>query len=58
MNCKNEIYFYKKGYIRTSSSKYNLDDSNQYIHLTNQCLQIQNKEEYGSFEEGNTLTFE
>ena len=35
---KNEIYFYKQGYLRTSSSQYTLDDANYHIHLTNQCL--------------------
>ena len=59
MNCKNEIHFYKEGYLRTSSSDYTLDDSkNYYVHLTNQCLQVKNKRDYGSHEEGNTLSFD
>ena len=58
MTTKNEIYFYKQGYLRTSSSAYSLDNSDQYIHLTNQCLQIKNKDEYAKFEEGNTLSFD
>ena len=58
MNTKNEIYYYKQGYLRTSSSEYSLDNSNLYIHLTNQCLQVKNKEEYGQHEAGNTLSFE
>lgn len=58
MNTKNEIYFYKEGYLRTSSSEYKLDDNNQYVHLTNQCLQVKNSEEYGQHEEGNTLSFD
>lgn len=53
---KNELYFYKQGYLRTSSSSYSLGDSNLMVHLTNQCLQ--NKDSiYGKFEEGNTLSY-
>jgi hypothetical protein len=29
------IYFYKHGYLRTSSAEYNLSDKNNYVHLTN-----------------------
>ena len=58
MTTKNEIFFYKQGYLRTSSSEYDLDDQNQHVHLTNQCLQVKNKEIYGQHEEGNTLSFQ
>lgn len=51
------IYFYKYGYIRTASSNYDLANRNNYVHLTNQCLQIKDKENYGTHEEGNTLSF-
>ena len=34
------VYFYKHGYLRTSSAEYNLKDKNNYVHLTNQCLQV------------------
>ena len=33
------LYFYEQGYVRTSSSDYDLSDENKYIHLTNNCLQ-------------------
>ena len=51
------IYVYKQGYLRTSSAGYNLKDKNNYVHLTNQCLQVKG-EGYASHEEGNTLSFE
>ena len=35
MTTKNEIYFYKQGYLRTSSVGYTLASENTYIHLTN-----------------------
>lgn len=51
------IYFYKHGYLRTSSAEYNLKDKNNYVHLTNQCLQVKG-EGYAAHEEGNTLNYE
>ena len=32
---KNEIYFYRPGYLRTCGSQYNLESSNLVVHLTN-----------------------
>lgn len=54
---KYDIFFYRQGYIRTSSDKYTLDSTENYVHLTNNCLQ-QFGENYGLHEEGNTLSFE
>eukprot|EP00347_Sterkiella_histriomuscorum_P014075 403362257 len=53
----NEFYFYKDGYLRTSSDAYSLDNENNYVHLTNNCLQ-KNGDNYGKFEDGNTIGFE
>jgi len=50
------IYVYKEGYVRTSSTGYDLNNKNNFVHLTNQCLQVKD-ESYGTFEEGNTLSF-
>lgn len=36
---KNEVFFYRKGYLRTSSDDYSLSNGNNYVHLTNNCLQ-------------------
>ena len=57
MTSKNEIYYFREGYLRTSSSEYTLDNENAFVHLTNQCLQVKDKESYALFEEGNTLSF-
>jgi hypothetical protein len=51
------IYVYKHGYVRTSGSEYDLNNKNNFVHLTNQCLQVKD-ESYGTFEEGNTLSFD
>ena len=51
---KNEVFFYKTGYVRTSSNKFTLKDGNNYVHLTNNCLQQFNNA-YGKYEEGNTI---
>jgi hypothetical protein len=48
---------YKHGYLRTSSDEYNLTNGNNYVHLTNNCLQKFGNN-YGAFEEGNTVSFE
>ena len=53
---KGNFYYYKHGYIRTSSDKYSLDSNLNYVHLTNNCLQ-KFGENYGCFEQGNTLSF-
>lgn len=47
---------YEQGYLRTSSDHYNMSTFANYIHLTNNCLQKYG-ENYGSFEDGNTLSF-
>jgi hypothetical protein len=52
-------YFFKEGYIRTSSEEYNLlanDITKDSIHLTNNAVQ-KNMENYGKYEEGNILAF-
>jgi len=52
------MYYYREGYLRTSSEAYTLGKlSENFIHLTNNCLQQFNKN-YGTFEEGNTLSFD
>ena len=39
-----------------SSEKFSLDDENLFVHLTNNAIQIYDKN-YGAFEEGNILSF-
>lgn len=53
---KNDFFFYKHGYLRTSSSEYDTQATDNYIHLTNNCLQKYG-ENYGVHEKGNTLSF-
>ena len=53
---KNELYYYKHGYIRTSSNHYSLNTCLNYVHLTNNCLQ-QFGEKYSRYEDGNTVSF-
>jgi len=54
-NCK--IYYYKRGYLRTSSSEFTMDSTFKFIHLTNNCLQQYGKD-YGKYEEGNIISFD
>ena len=49
-------YFFKEGYIRTSSYAFNLKDlEDRDIHLTNDAVQDRN-EEYGKYEMGNKIS--
>lgn len=54
---KHEFFYYKHGYLRTSSSEYDTQATDTYIHLTNNCLQKYG-DNYGMFEKGNTLSFQ
>jgi hypothetical protein len=54
---KQEFYIYKTGYIRTSSDSYTTDTKQNYVHLTNNCLQ-QYGANYGAHEVGNTVSFD
>lgn len=48
-------YWYKDGYIRTSSVQYNLNDTdNEMIHLTNDAVQKKG-EEFGKHEDSNKV---
>lgn len=52
-----KAYWYKEGYIRTSSEKYDLDDlSNEFVHLTNDAIQ-KKSDLYGKYEPGNKLSY-
>ena len=44
-----EIYFFKRGYIRTSCEMYDIDSNDLYVHLTNNAIQ-QYSQKYGEFE--------
>ena len=54
---KHELFYYRHGYLRTSSSEYDTEATDNYIHLTNNCLQ-KFGENYGVHEKGNTLSFQ
>lgn len=54
-----EFFFYDEGYLRTSSTEYTMENcEDMYIHLTNNCLQIKDKETYGKHEEGNVVSLD
>lgn len=54
---KHELFYYRHGYLRTSSSEYDTQATDNYIHLTNNCLQKYG-DNYGVYEKGNTLSFQ
>lgn len=54
-----DLYMFKEGYLRTSSSEFKVDLQNiddQYVHLTNNAVQ-KYSENYGTFEDGNQLSY-
>ena len=53
-----DFYFCDLGYIRTSSSEYNLNRGDEYVHLTNNCLQMRDEKNYGKHEQGNVVSFQ
>lgn len=60
LNCSNgkmKGYWYKEGYVRTTSSEYTLKFSSGSIHLTNDAVQ-KNLPDYGKYEKGNKTTYE
>lgn len=60
MTCVNGLvkgYWYREGYVRTTSSEYSLQASDGSIHLTNDAVQ-KNLPDYGKFEKGNKLSYE
>ena len=51
------IYLYRNGVARTSSTPFTLDNlSDQFVHLTNHCIQTAHPD-YATQEEGNELFF-
>ena len=54
-----ELFFFKEGYLRTSSTEFSIDlqnIDNAFVHLTNNAVQ-KHAENYGDFEDGNQLSF-
>lgn len=50
-------YWFKRGYIRTSSSQYTLNHGLASVHLTNDAVQ-KNLPDYGRYQKGNKLSYE
>lgn len=51
VNCSNGImkgYWYRKGYVRTTSAEYSLKSNGQGIHLTNDAIQ-KDLPDYGKY---------
>ena len=60
MSCVNGVvkgYWYRDGYVRTTSSEYQLGSNCSKIHLTNDAVQ-KNLPDYGKYEKGNKLSYD
>ena len=49
-----KAYFYRDGYLRTSSKKFTTENLNKAVHLTNEAIQIKYND-FGKFELGNKV---
>ena len=59
LNQDHELFFFKEGYLRTSSTEFGIDlknIDNAFVHLTNNAVQ-KHAVNYGDFEDGNQLSF-
>jgi hypothetical protein len=57
LNGVTQGYFYKEGYLRTTSCDFDPNDvKNKFMHLTNDAVQ-KHCPEYGKFESGNKLNY-
>ena len=57
MHGRMRLYWFGEGYIRTSSSDYDIEEIGDIeIHLTNDAIQ-KNAEDYGRYEEGNKISY-
>jgi hypothetical protein len=53
-----KIYWYRDGYVRTSSKKFTLSNlESKFIHLTNEAVQKKSMK-FGKFESGNKITLD
>jgi hypothetical protein len=50
-------YWYRDGYIRTSSSEYTTKNADTRVHLTNDAVQKQ-QSDYGKYEKGNKISYD
>lgn len=50
-------YWYRHGYVRTTSSEYTLEISLGSVHLTNDAVQ-KCLPDYGKYEKGNKISYE
>ena len=60
LNCSNGTmkgYWYRHGYVRTTSSEYTLEISLGSVHLTNDAVQ-KCLPDYGKYEKGNKISYE
>lgn len=57
-NNKFNIYFFNEGYLRTTSFEYEDGGDDLKVHLTNQCFQNKDTENFAKHEEGNTVSFQ
>jgi len=51
-----QAWWYREGYIRTSSKDFSIKSCSKYVHLTNDAIQ-KYSDDYGKYEPGNKISF-
>ena len=55
---KTSVFWYRLGYMRTSSYEYNINSKdNLMVHLTNEAVQVKDKDGFGKYEPGNKVYY-
>ena len=60
VTCVNGVlkgYWYRDGYVRTTSSEYSMNTKDGKVHLTNDAIQ-KYLPEYGKYEKGNKISYD
>jgi hypothetical protein len=52
-----KAYYFKEGYLRTSSREYSTENFSKCVHLTNEAVQIK-YDSFGKYESGNKVSYE
>lgn len=56
INHKMDVYLFKEGHLKVSSSEYNINTKDKFVHITNYSLQKYNNN-FAKFEQGNEVSF-
>jgi tubulin---tyrosine ligase len=56
IDCKMDLYLFKEGHLKTTSTEYTTESKDKFVHITNYSLQKHNNN-FEKFEVGNEVSF-